>query len=422
MVLCAVSGGRDSMALLHWLHCLAPKKGFRLAAAHFNHQLRSAAGDDEAFVSRWCEEHHVPFFCGTGNVRQFARDTGTSLEDAARTLRYQFLEKTALELNAARIATAHHREDNAETVLLHLLRGAGLKGLCGIPPIRGKIVRPLLETGRSQIDRYIAENHVPYVEDASNYSPEFARNRLRLEVLPLLEEIFPGCAGRMANTGALLRDEYAHLCREAQSLLPEPESGEMVLPSLLLDQQDTAVQRRLVKLMGERLGVELGRRHVGAVLDLENGGYLNLPGSICAVRQSGKLILRRTEDAPPPLVLHMGEQLWGGWRVQVRRCSTAPEEDSRTVVLNDGAWPLTIAAWDGTGRLAVKNGSRSMKRLFADRGIPVAQRAEHPVLFAGGALAGAFGVAVDETRRPVKGSPCLKISLLDGTVGCDDNC
>ena len=420
LILCAVSGGRDSMALLHWLCQLAPEKGFRLAAAHFNHQLRAAAGDDEAFVRRWCGEYHVPLSCGSGDVRQFAQTTGASLEDAARILRYRFLEQTAQELGADRIATAHHKEDNAETVLLHLFRGAGMKGLCGIPPVRGIIVRPLLETGRNQINEYIAVNRVPFVEDISNFSTEFTRNRLRLEVLPLLEEIFPGCAGRVADTGALLREEYAHLDKEAQRLLPEAENGEMVLPPLLLEQQDVAVRRRLVKLMGERLGAELSRRHVDAVLDLENGGYLDLPGSVCAVRQAGELFLRKTPDSPPPMVLQMGEQIWGGWRIQVRLCYGEETETPYSLVLNTKAWPLTIAAWDGRGRLTVKNGSRSMKRLFADKGIPVAMRKEHPALFVDGKLAAAFGVAVDETHRPPDSGPRLEVSLLERTVESDD--
>ena len=122
-------------------------------------------------------------------------------EDAARTLRYAFLEGAARDMGADRIATAHHREDNAETVLLHLLRGAGLQGLSGIPPVRGKIVRPLLEAGRADIDAYVERNGLPYVEDESNRDTAYTRNRLRLEVLPLLEEIVPGCGGRIAAGG-----------------------------------------------------------------------------------------------------------------------------------------------------------------------------------------------------------------------------
>ena len=189
-VLCALSGGRDSMAMLHILSRLA-EEGFRVAAAHFNHRLRSAADRDEAFVRDWCRERDIPLTCGAGDVRTFAAREGLGIEDAARKLRYAFLETVARDMGADRIATAHHREDNAETVLLHLLRGTGLQGLGGIAPVRGKIVRPLLETSRAEIDEYVQRNSIPYVEDESNQDTHFTRNRLRLEVLPRLELLNP---------------------------------------------------------------------------------------------------------------------------------------------------------------------------------------------------------------------------------------
>ena len=411
LVLCAVSGGRDSMALLHLLLDMAEKGGFRVAAAHFNHRLRPTADRDEAFVRDWCRARDVPLVCGIGDARAFARQAGTSLEDAARTLRYQFLESTADRLGAERIATAHHREDNAETVLLHLLRGSGLQGLGGIPPVRGRIVRPLLEMGREDINSYIQMNSIPFVEDETNRDTAFTRNRLRLEVLPLLEEISPGCGERIAGMAALLREEDCHLRREAEALLPESGGGEQVLPAPLLGRQDPAMGRRLVRTMGRRLGVELSRSQVEAVLALSSGGYLDLPGGLCAVRQPHRLILRKRTVLPPPLVLQMGAQDWGPWRVVVRPGGPAAEND-RTVVLKTCSGTLTIAAWDGRGRLAVENGSRTIKRLFADRGIPVECRGEHPALYLNGVPAAVFGVATDWEHRPRPGEGCLVIELL----------
>jgi len=407
LVLCAVSGGRDSMALLHLLCALAGEGGFRVAAAHFNHRLRSTAGRDEAFVRDWCGQRGIPCLCGSGDVRAFAREKGTSVEDAARQLRYRFLEESARTLAAQRIATAHHREDNAETVLLHLLRGSGLRGLGGIPPVRGRIVRPLLETSRAEIDGYVAAQGIPFVEDETNRDAAYTRNRLRLEVLPLLEEMSPGCAGRIAAAAALLREEEAHLQREAEALLP---GGEIPVP--LLNGQDAAMRRRLVRTAGLRLGASLSREQVDAVLGLGSGGHLDLPGGLCALRQPHRLVLRRRETPPPPLALHLGEQDWGPWRVLVRRSPAPPAEGPDIAALygvQEGA--LTIAAWDGTGRLAVENGSRTIKRLFADRGVPVDRRAEHPALYVGGRAAAVFGVATDWAYRARAGEPCLVVSL-----------
>ena len=151
-VLCAVSGGADSMCLLAWLLELGPKYGCAVAAAHYNHGLRGAQGDaDEAFVRDWCAGHSVPFYAGRGDVASAAKEHGWSIEEAGRNLRYAFLSETAEQIGALRVATAHNRGDNAETVLLNLIRGTGLTGLSGIAPVRGIFVRPLLDTPRQEI-------------------------------------------------------------------------------------------------------------------------------------------------------------------------------------------------------------------------------------------------------------------------------
>ena len=413
LVLCAVSGGRDSVALLHLLSALAEEAGFQVAAAHFNHQLRPTADRDEAFVRDWCRGCGIPFTCGRGDVGAFARREGLGVEDAARRLRYAFLETTAADMGADRIATAHHREDNAETVLLHLLRGAGMQGLGGIAPVRGRIVRPLLEISRAEIDAYVKQNALSYVEDESNQDARFTRNRLRLEVLPLLEEISPGCAGRIAAAAAVLREEDGHLRREAEALLPAARDGAMDLPVPVLRGQDKPVRRRLVRAMGRQLGVELTKSQTEAVLALKNGGCLDLPGGLCAIRKPHRLSIRKRPDLPPPLVLQAGEQDWGPWRITLRRSDGPAEEGPDRVVLRDGGG-LTVSAWDGTGRLTVENGSRTIKRLFADAGIPIERRREHPLLLLDGKPAAVFGVAVDWNCRPREGEACWVV----GIEGC----
>ena len=409
-VLCALSGGRDSMALLHILSRLAEEGGFQVTAAHFNHRLRSTADRDEAFVRNWCREQGIPLTCGAGNVREFARRERLSVEDAARTLRYAFLETAARDMGAVRTATAHHREDNAETVLLHLLRGTGLQGLGGIPPVRGRIVRPLLETSRREIDGYVARHEIPYVEDESNRDAAYIRNRLRLEVLPLLEEISPGCGARIAAAAELLREEDGHLRREAEALVPEAADGAVILPIPVLDRQDTAIRRRLVRTMGRKLGAELTKAQTEAVLSLKSGGCLDLPEGLRAVRKPHRLILEKQAPLPPPLVLHEGEQLWGHWRITVRRCDGPAEEGADRIVLRDTGGELTVAAWDGTGRLAVENGSRTVKRLFADAGVPTERRREYPAVLLDGTLAAVPGVATDRACWPQKDEACLVIT------------
>ena len=188
-VLCALSGGADSMALLSVLEALAKPRSLTLHAAHFNHQLRGEESQrDEDFVVQWCQKRGIPLVVGRGDVAQEAQEQGKGVEETARAMRYGFLTATAQELGADKIATAHNADDNAETLLLHLARGTGLDGLTGIPPVRGILIRPLLATPRIDIAVYLAQEEIPHVEDSSNQDTVYARNRLRQEVMPVLRE------------------------------------------------------------------------------------------------------------------------------------------------------------------------------------------------------------------------------------------
>ena len=405
VVLCALSGGRDSMALCHLLMQLAEKQGFQVIAAHYNHHLRPTADRDEAFVVRWCAEKGLELIVGGGDVAAAAREKGLGTEETARAMRYAFLEQAADRVGADRIATAHHLDDNAETVLLHLLRGSGLKGLGGIQPVRGRIVRPLLEISREEIDRYIEENHIPFVEDETNRDTAYIRNRLRHEVLPLLEKTAPGAARRMAGAGSIFREEDAWLDGQAAALLPEEGAA---VSRVVLDGTDPVMQRRMVRLLARRLGVELTREQTAAVLALKSGGWLDLPGGVCACCSRKELRFEKLPSAAAPMELTPGKQRWGCFEVEV-----GGREGDEILCLRKEAVTgvLTVAAWDGAGRLSVDNGSRTIKRLFADRGIPVHRRREHPALLLDGKAIAVFGVAVDAAFLPKEGEPCLTVTL-----------
>ena len=235
-VLCAVSGGADSICLLHWLNTLRAVRPFTLAVAHYNHNLRGAESDrDEAFVREFVGRRcgalrvntpegerllpPVECFVGSGDVAGEAKRMGKGVEETAREMRYAFLEQTAQRVGAAVIATAHNADDNAETLLLHLIRGSALRGLTGIPPRRGKIVRPLLTTTRREIGEYLRVYSVPHVEDSSNASDDYSRNRVRHRVLPEMEAINPWLAERMSQTIRSLRGDEEFLSGLAQEEL-----------------------------------------------------------------------------------------------------------------------------------------------------------------------------------------------------------
>lgn len=203
LILCALSGGRDSVALLHFLK----ERGFSVAAAHFDHRLRPGSADDAVFCRRLCQAWQVPFYGGAGDVAAMAGNT----EANARAARYAFLRETAAAAGAAVIATAHNADDNLETVLLHLTRGCGLNGLTGIRPRWGEVVRPMLKTPRAAVDAYVEAFSLPFREDETNGDVSFARNRLRHQVVPVLRALNPRvaeAAGRMTDS---LRADQAFL-------------------------------------------------------------------------------------------------------------------------------------------------------------------------------------------------------------------
>ena len=167
-ILCAVSGGRDSVCLLDYLWRLGQERGFSVAAAHLNHGMRPTAQRDEELVRRLCRQRDIPFYTEKVDVYALCDAWRLTVEETGRRARYEFLRRTAASIGAAFIATAHHREDQAETVLLQLLRGTGPQGLAGIPPVREGIIRPLLDTPRAAIDAYIAAHDLPYVTDETN--------------------------------------------------------------------------------------------------------------------------------------------------------------------------------------------------------------------------------------------------------------
>ena len=306
-ILCAVSGGADSMCLLHLLHSM----GRDVVAAHLEHGIRGEESlRDAAFVQSWCREQGIPCVTGHEDAPAYAREKGMSMEEAARTLRYRFLEETAAEQGCDYIATAHNGDDQVETVLLNLTRGAGALGLRGIPPQRGKIIRPLLDVSRKEIEDYLEKNAVPHVEDSSNESDNYSRNRIRHRVTPVLREINPGlneAVGRMARLLAQDEDCLGELAREFIDRFYDGES----LPAKELLALHGAVSSRVIRRLCRG---SLSMEQVEAVLALARGSerrYLDLPGQRLRQEQ-GRLYFREQEKLSLP-----DRQLIPGQWVQV---------------------------------------------------------------------------------------------------------
>lgn len=349
-VTCAVSGGADSMALLWGLYLLRDKLGITVQAAHFNHGLRGLESDrDEAHVRAFCERFDIPLTVGAGQVT--AGEKG--LEAAARDARYSFLDTIA-----GKIATAHTADDNAETVLMHLVRGTGLKGLGGIAPVRGRIIRPMLDVTRQQVLAFLEEYHVGYVSDSSNDTDDFLRNRLRHHVMPLLKAENPSLAQNVSAMSQRLREDEAALSAECDF------SQGLKVDTLLA--MPAAMQNRTAAAFLKHCGVkEPEGEHVALVKALavsENpSARASFSGGVTVCRRYGVLVGLKEENAPQmqPLCCP-GQWVFGDTRIL---CSPADQ----------GVCPvgqMVVRSRQSGDSMRLPGGTKSLKKLFIDRKIP----------------------------------------------------
>ena len=305
-VICAVSGGADSMALLFAMYLLKEKLGIGVAAAHFNHNLRGAeSDDDEAFVRDFCSRYDIELFVDSGNVTPGEK----GLEAAARDARYAFLQSLP-----GKIATAHTANDNAETVLLHLVRGTGLKGLGAIAPIRGNIIRPMLNITRQEVLAFLAEYHIPHRQDSSNDTDQFLRNRLRHHVMPLLEKENPCLAENLSAMALRLRldEEALQTC----SVFEEPLDVEW------LRTQPPAVRSRVLETFLKDHGVkEPEAQHIAQaealVFSEKPSAFARFPGGVTVRRAYDTLTIGAGEPPLKPTRLSCpGIVDLPGWRIE----------------------------------------------------------------------------------------------------------
>ncbi len=254
-VVAAVSGGCDSSVLLHVLWKLSTEMGFKILCTHINHNLRGEESDrDEAFVRSLCEKYGIECRVLSANVAEYAEKYRLSTEEAGRKLRYDFFEHCAAELGEnAKIATAHSLSDCAETYIFNSARGASLSGICGIPPVRGKIIRPLIEFSREQIEAYANEHGVDYVTDSTNLTDEYTRNKIRHGVVPVMKEINPGFEKAFLRLLKNLSESRDFLDSEAEKLLLKSKTGNG-FDGKILKEAHPALKNRAAAMILENFG------------------------------------------------------------------------------------------------------------------------------------------------------------------------
>ena len=371
-VTCAVSGGADSIALLFALYLLKEKLEITLCAAHFNHHLRGAESDrDEAFVREFCNHYDIELTVGSGTIVPGKK----GLEAAARDARYAFLNSLP-----GKIATAHTADDNAETVLMHLVRGTGLKGLGGITPVNGRIIRPMLTITRSDVEAFLNEYYVKHIEDSSNSTDAFLRNRIRHHVMPLLQQENPRLAENLS--AAALRLRLDEDCLSAQAAFEE------LPPVDTLRRLHSAVRSRMLEQFLKKSGVkEPEQSHIAMaealVFSDKPSAQANFPGGITLSREYERLVAL-TEDAFPELTITC---------TPATRIINTPTEFTVTSV-----GTLILRSRESGDTIRLSGGTKSLKKLFIDRKIPAAQRKRIPVLADEHGILGVYGIGVNLDR------------------------
>ena len=308
-VVVGLSGGADSSALLEALYLLKEQYSLSLCAAHINHGIRGEEGDnDEAFAESLAKQRDIPFLCLKADAPAYAKEHRIGLEEAGRRIRYDYFESCA---KGGKIATAHTLSDNAETVLLHLSRGAGTKGLCGIPPVRENIIRPLIECSRDEVEAFCKKRGLDFVTDSTNLCDDYSRNFIRNNIMPLFKKLNPGFERAVSRSAAIAAGEQGFIERAAQKALsdcaekPFPQDAQNTTDSLdtaRLLSLDEGLRMRVLKLFLEGLFKKstVDYSLVSRLNDsLDTGKAVNLRDGKKAVFKDGRLTVACQKDPLP---------------------------------------------------------------------------------------------------------------------------
>jgi tRNA(Ile)-lysidine synthase len=433
-VLAAVSGGPDSVALLHLLAERAAAWRLRLGVAHLDHGLREESARDAGFVRQLAENLALPLHTERVDVRDLQRRWHLSIEAAGRKARYRFFQATADYQGFNKVALAHHADDNAETLLLNLLRGSGRLGLGGMPPMRaGFIIRPLIRADRADILDYLRRRNLPALTDPSNRDNDFLRNRIRNHLIPLLErEYRPGVRAVLHRTAEALRDEEEWIESQIQPVLEQARvagpPGQLALDAAALRGFAPAVQRRVVRAGLGRVQSDLGRiafAHVEGILALVhrsgNGGPLHLPGGLRVERRGNILAIGRGGSGsagpdPSPAEIDYSYQMERcgvvtlaetGDSIALTAVATESADPNaagpRTAFLDAAAveFPVTIRNFRPGDRfvpLGVE-GTQKLKKFFIDHKVPRGQRRRCPLLVSRGRILWVAGYRISREAR-----------------------
>lgn len=411
-VIAAVSGGADSMCLLSLLCEKQKFVDFDLVCLHVNHNIRDEeAKRDEDFVRDFCRENNIEFVCENVKALEYAKKTGKTVEQAARELRYAAFEKVFKEKGANKIAVAHHKDDQAETILMHIARGSSLKGARGMSNVSGVIIRPLLDFSRQEIEEYVENNHIPFVEDSTNSDINYRRNYIRREILPALEKVYPNIINSLCD--------FAKRCRVDDDYI------ESQIPSNLLINKDTevkiltavskmplALSLRVIKKAFEKIGVfaDIEEKHLRQILELfilKSGTVISLPNGLYAIKEYDGVLIskKKSHEELEETPFALGETSFKGFG----KIYALDITDKQSPEFGDGNHYMDFAkipfsaVWrtrkDGDMFTKFGTGTKKLNDYFTDKKVPLRERDIIPVLAVGNKILAVAGMDISENVK-----------------------
>ena len=375
----ALSGGADSMCLLHSLLAIKDDFSLNISAAHLNHMIRGEeALRDETFVIEQCKKLGIELFVERADVPKYAQDNKIGIELAARQLRYDFFERVAKGV----VATAHTASDNIETVILNLTRGASLKGLCGIPPKRDKFIRPLIYCTRADIEAYCKENNIDFVTDSTNLSDEYTRNKIRHNVVPVLKQINPAVEETTVRMCENLREDYCSLEELADNYL-NGKTQQNVLSLDGIEKIDKSVAKIvLVKFINSlKLDIQLNSFHIDKLLLLtQNHGKTGLPNNFSAICDGLTLRIESNDFVKEQIFNVKIEKLDKKLITQSKKVNNLLLNNAIDCDKISGELVIRTRLPGDSIRLAGRGNTKTLKKLYTENKIPLNIRDTLPII------------------------------------------
>ncbi|MDO5397774.1 MAG: tRNA lysidine(34) synthetase TilS [bacterium] len=420
-VIIGLSGGADSMCLAHVLCSLSERLMFEVAAAHMNHNIRgeSAESDAEA-AKRFSERLGIKFYYRSADVVGYSKQHSISEELSGRELRYSFFEDLQKKYGFNKTATAHNKNDNAETLLMNFIRGSSVSGLCGIPVKRSTIIRPLIDVTRSEIEAYCCENKLPYVTDSTNLKDIYTRNKIRLKLIPELQNEFnPNFINTVTANARIINEENEYINTEAKKVYEKFKTQSSVTE---LNKLHNALKRRVIMMMlTDKYGsaADISSAAVEDISDLcmknQTGKRVNIPKGYIALTEYGRLTIKKAKQAENFLYkLNVGEEVYIpqlNSYIKAEICTKKQKDKCIYISCNEADELYVRSRRNGDVFFPEgMHGRKKLKNFFIDKKIPAESRSLIPIITVGEEIAAVSDIRTD--RRYIFGKNKINLKII----------